>query len=274
MIGVLSIVCGALAAPIAIENGAIRIEVDPELFSVCYVGFPAGRNFVEPLHVDAKTRTRGGAVDPGGLRTGVIPHPGEEAALLRGPGEILEHTDRSIVLLGPQAEALPIRFKKAVRIHERAARAWYTVTLMASAPIDHDVALRNLARVPLGGALRFGSRDATIPLLGAGDPASAFLKQTPEGWCVDVPPQLPAKNVVVGAFVTELIHQNALGTWRRRVEGAPDDVSRYPESVSLVCLLDTASAQYVAAFQGPFARLAPAAPLTMTEVWDFRPSGE
>ena len=125
-----ALVCAFLMMPVAsaqdiitLENGPLRIEIDPAVFNVRFVGFPGGKNFVESHHVEERERGGPGWLDPGGVTTDLIPLEAEDAALRRGPAEIIESSDRHVVLLGTESAELGVRIKKEIRLDQAEAKA-------------------------------------------------------------------------------------------------------------------------------------------------------
>ena len=50
------------AAGRVLENEHVRIEVDPQTFSVRYLGWPGGPNFVSPIYLTPRERMEPGLV--------------------------------------------------------------------------------------------------------------------------------------------------------------------------------------------------------------------
>lgn len=107
--GLLGLAAAVCAAPVSaqeiitLENGPLRIEIDPAVFNVRFVGFPGGKNFVEPHFIEERDRSGSMWLDPGGVTTDLIPMEEEDAALRRGPAEVVEASDRHVVLLGAES---------------------------------------------------------------------------------------------------------------------------------------------------------------------------
>src|SRR5688572_14071968 len=91
----------AMGAPLALDNGKIRVELESRTFSVRFIGFPGGNNFLEPAHLTETELAGTGWLDPGGLFTDVLPVRTEDAMLRRGPAEVVEQRDDYVLLLGP-----------------------------------------------------------------------------------------------------------------------------------------------------------------------------
>ena len=128
------LLCLPSAAPIALDNSAMRVEVDPRLFSVCFVGLPNRSNFVEPTQPTQEEIEGEGWVDPGGLHTDLVPYQGQDAAIRRGPADVVERTATSVVMLGPVSGTLKVRLKKEIELDEHKPRAVFKVSASPSRP--------------------------------------------------------------------------------------------------------------------------------------------
>ncbi len=297
MMAFIIMACMAAADPIVLDNGALRVEVDPQTFSIRFVGVPSEANFVEPLYVPHKDHVGTGWVDPGGITADIEPAVERDAALRRGPAEVIERTDHGIVLLGPVSESLGIRLKKAIEIHPAHPTARYTVTVLSIGP-SRRLAIRNTVRVPLGTTLRVARADGIMqPLeslpdrstnvqtktysgvglrddLGGEAPTGTVVTETPEYWLVAIPPAVRQQQEVWGAHVPKIVHENRYGVWERRIADWPADGHNVPHAATFLCLLDEVSASYGAVLQGATAEVTPAHPVTFTETWTFRKGGQ
>lgn len=258
----------ALAAdPVVLDNGAVRVEVDPQLFSIRFVGFPGGRNFLQAFHVRDALRDSGGLAHPGGLETRLTPHDRPDAALLRGPAEVIEQTQHSVAMLGPVSEALDLRLKKEVWIHPRQAQAWLTVTVLARRDEGRSWALSNVAHLPPSCALRLDRADGTLEVLEGAEDLAAAAALTERYATISIPPVEPLGRIVLGAFASKVAHVTAEGVWVRHIEDAPRSPRLLPDGVSFVALLDSGDGHYTAALRGPLSATAPAQPLVFRERW-------
>lgn len=256
---------------IVLDNGYVRVEIDPSLFVVRYVGPPGGPNFVTPLFVDKALRSEKKWVDAGGLYSDLLHDDHREAALRGGPATVIERRDDYVALLGP-VTAAGVRLKKEIRLARTGARAWYKVTALAVSETPSQVAIRNTVRVPLGTTLRTVAEDDTLGAIAglAGLAALEPVLAAPKPfWRISVPPKAPLDGVVLGAMITEIAHDVPWGTWFRRVAGPLDEEGDFLQDASFLCLLDDGAQRFCSVLQGPLQRLAPSSPVVFEEEWRF-----
>ena len=258
-----------LADPMAIENGGIRIEVDPHLFVVCYVGIPGGENFLEaPVpEEDAKEGSEQTWVSTGGIHTDLIPYPGQDPSLRRGPAEVVEHSKDHIVLLGPFSRESKIRFKKEIRIYPGQAKASFTVTAITTQPTSRRMAIRNTVRVPRESEVWVYKMDGNMRLLAGAESALGSVNESNLYWVLPVPPKTKMEGVVLGAFVPRIVHHNSSGAWTRRIIDAPGQEWNVPYGCTFICLMDDKTETYASALQGEAGGLCMDDSLVLREVW-------
>jgi len=273
MIALITALAAMAAGPIALDNGAIRVEVDPELFAVRFVGGPGGENFVESLYVPSEVRAGKAWADAGGIPTDLVPCEGRDAALRRGPAEVIEHTAHSVVLLGPLSETLYVRLKKTVEIDPREPSARYTVTVIATEPQPQTFAICNTVRVPPETRLRIERADGVLKVLAGAETVEAAAETSPAGWAISVPPAERLEGVVLGAFVPKVTHENDYGAWTREIVSMPADESDVPREATFLCFLDAVSVNYWAVLQGPRVEVRPSSPAVFVERWTVRKRG-
>jgi len=259
--------CAVSAEPIALDNGAIRVEVDPAVFSVRFVGRPGGRNLLDPAYISYAERNGGAWLDPGGLVTDVIPLETQDAALRRGPAEVIDQDADSVVLLGAVSETLGLRLRKEIRLEGAAPRARFTVTLLPTSPTPRTAALRNTARVPLGSVLRGDGEASIIRPFSGTDSTSGLVATAGSGWRIAVPPRTAAREVILGAFVPEAALELRDAVWRRRIAEMPAEESAAPYHSTFLCVLDDTSRVYGAVLQSALVEVSAASPLVFTEEW-------
>ena len=270
---ILSLLLCALSAPIVLDNGAVRVEVEPRVFSVRFVGVPGRRNFLDPLPLTDEALAGSAWLDPGGLHTDVIPYPGPDAALRRGPAEVIEQSGSSVVMLGPVSEALKVRLSKEVRLVGREPLVLFTVSLVAASGEPARYAIRNTARVPLKTTLRVRRADGSISALAGAASIFPCVVKSNRYWLIPVPPTARTKQAILGAFVPEVTHQNDSGLWVRRIVPPPSSPDDVPDGSTFMCVLDDATRSYGAALQGPTTDVTPGSRLTFTEEWTLRRRG-
>jgi len=266
--------CIIAAASLVLDNGAVRVEVDPSLFSVRFIGMPGGTNFLEPLFVNETGRRGKDWLDPGGLVTDLIPCEARDAALRRGPAEVVVHDGQSLVLIGPPSEQMPLRLKKEIRLMGTEARVVFRVTVLSTSPEPLPLALRNTARLPHGVTLHVNKSDATIRSLADTDSIFPAVVKSSRYWLIPVPPAGPVDHVLLGAFVPELACQGNGGTWIRRIENMPADGQTVPQESTFLCILDNETRSYGAALQCARVPVDAGRPLVFTEEWTFEKRGK
>jgi len=263
-------VLGAASAPVVLEDQAIRVEFDVELFTVRYIGAPGEGNWLEPLPVDDKTRESGIWLDPGALVTDVRPDFIGEAALRRGPGEILEKSGSHLIVLGPLAEKAAIRLMKEVRILED-SRVLYKVTLLSEAGEPVKAGLRNTMRLPLRSTVRIPRDAGDLKPLAGTESIHPAIVQSRQYWLMPVPPTATMERVVIGGFSREVsVERRGSGILTRKLVTAPGSPKDVPQGATVLCVLDTATQSYGVALQGEEAEVTPAAPLVLTEIWELQ----
>lgn len=268
----------AVAAPaqeiITLQNGTLRIEIDPALFSIRFLGFPGGKNFVEPHHVEERDRADTAWLDPGGLTTDLIPLEADDPAIRRGPAEVIELSDRHVVLLGAESTALGVRIKKEVRLDNTGPKAYFIVTALSHRAEGPALALRNNARLPVRCTVRVPKAEGKFAPLMDTSQAPWAIVNSKEFHLVPVPPTAPVKGLVLGGFVAEAQVENDSGLWTRRLTLPPTDPARLWNGVTALCVLDDTSRSYGLALQGAQANLTAASPVQLTEEWTFKRRGK
>jgi hypothetical protein len=263
----------AQADLLVLDNGAMRVELDARLFSVRYVGLSEGKNFVEPLAVAKEVRHGTEWADPGGLHTDVLPFDDKEAALRRGPADIVEHTDHSVRLVGPPSPKYGIRTEKEIRLHANKPRALYSVIVRAVSEESGEWAVRNTVRVPLRSTLRVDRADGTIAALAGTESILPAVVKSSNYWLIPVPPAGRMKGVALGAFVPRVRLQNESGVWTRRLVTMPGTAKQTPQQSTFVCVLDNETRSYGAMLQSETAKVSPLAPLVFREEWTIEKRG-
>ena len=135
---------------VVLKSPVLRLEVDPQTFSLRYVGLPGGYNFVQPNYLDDIDRLEATWLDAGGLYAGIGLSTDEDAALRRGPAVEVEQGESFVALLGPWSEKHGLRFKKEVHLDNRSGSATYTLTLYAKRHTPKNIAIETLCQIPPG----------------------------------------------------------------------------------------------------------------------------
>jgi len=272
MLGAALIALGlmATAPPVILETHTLRVEFDVELFTVRYVGAPGAPNWLEPLPIDDSQRESGVWLDPGALVTDVRPDFIGDAALRRGPGEVLEKSSTHLIVLGPLAEDAPLRLMKELRILPEDNRMLYKVTLLSEGAEPIRAGLRNTMRLPQRSTVRIPRDVGELTVLSGADSIYPAVVKSREHWLVPIPPTATMSRVVIGGFSREAaIERRGEGVLHRKLVTAPASPKDAPHGVTVLCVLDTPSQSYGVAIQGAEAEVSPAAPLVLTEVWEL-----
>lgn len=185
---------------IVLDNGAMRVEVDTLVFSIRFVGFPGGANFVEPQFLADAARDGSAWLDPGGLTTDLVPMEAHDAALRRGPAEVLVQEPTRVVLLGAESPELGLRLKKEIRLDPSEARAYYIVTALSSRADGPMVAIRNTARLPLRTTVRIPRKGTTFAPNPATEKSPWALVKSVDFWLVPIPPTSKVEALVLGGM--------------------------------------------------------------------------
>ena len=262
-----------LGAPgvLALDNGAIRIEVDPDLFAVRFIGRPGGENFLDPIYVRDSVRISEGLVDSGGLTSAVEPAGLQSAALSRGPARVIDSGPYHLVLIGPVSEESGLRIRKELRIDPVEPKAWFIVTVLSLKKEAVELSVVNSARLPMGTAVSIpGSEGAsfhaledgigTLPVDGAGG-GSAIIPLSPRVARLIGRWGGPAGGVVI---------ENATGIWIRKIEGALAEAPAYVDKASLVLSIDDEAMRYSVDLRSARADVDSATPLILREAWELK----
>ncbi|HRI87820.1 MAG TPA: hypothetical protein PK869_06135 [Candidatus Hydrogenedentes bacterium] len=256
-----------------LDNGSIRIEVEPRLFSIRYIGLSTGENFVAQLSVDPAVADGTEWADAGGLQTDILPYSAKDAAIRRGPAEIVEQSEHYIAMLGPPSEATGTRLKKEILLHENSTRARFRVTAQRVGKENTRIALRNTARLPQRCTMRIERTDGELNVLKGTDSVFPAVVKSRRFWLVPVPPTSEMRGVILGAMLPRVTVALDHGTWTRRIVEVTTDPASVPNGSTLLCLLDDPSKSYAAAMQGAFAELKEGDLLTLEEEWEFERRG-
>lgn len=268
----LCVVC-APAETIALENAQLRIEIDPHLFAIRNVGFPGEPGFMDSLAVSQEVREGVGWADAGGLHTDLLPYAAKDAAIRRGPAQVLELREDYVAMLGPPSEKTGIRLKKEVQLVGREARARFRVTAIRVAGETKAVALRNTVRIPVRSTLRIPKEGVSVEALAGLKTIAPAVVKSRKYWIIPIPPTAELNGVILGAFTGEVVLLNQSGSWTRRLVSMPPAPDATPNACSFLCLLDDETRTYGAALQGETRELKTDELLVLEEEWVFERRG-
>lgn len=254
--------------PVALENDAVRVEVDPQLMSVRYFGPPDGPNLVEPLHVEPRDRRLGDWLDAGGVTWDVAGAPAHDATLRRGPAEVLVHTATRVVLLSPPDPQSQFRIKLEFRLDTGKPE----VAMAATLSTDDDtssipVSLRCAFRVRQGSLVgSYDARTATVfpldqPKGNRGLPVTQWDGVLFDAGAAD------ARPLVATAFGPSAVIDRAGYKLIREVEGGTAPPTDYARASNLHAVSDPRTHTYGLVMESPRAQVAVTSPLVYRESW-------
>jgi hypothetical protein len=268
--GLLSATVGA---PLALDNGKIRIELEPRTFSVRFIGLPGGNNFLEPAHLTQTELAGTGWLDPGGLFTDVLPVRTEDAVLRRGPAEVVEQRDDYVLLLGPEHPESRWRVKKEIQLARDAAELTYKVTVLSSLKEERDVRIRTTARLDWSGALVVPVAPGRMSLVrGSFEDVSDLLELPEETYTVPLRSRQLRTRAVLSSASPDVTMTMDFGVWKRRLEirsALPDPDAE--NRIRMLALLDDPSHTYEAALEGAQSGTNVGSPLVVVEHWSVSP---
>lgn len=263
----------ALGAPLALDNGKIRVELESRTFSVRFIGLPGGNNFLEPAHLTATQLAGTGWLDPGGLVTDVLPVRTEDAMLRRGPAEVVEQRDDYLLLLGPEHPESHWRVKKEVQLARDSAELTYKVTVLSSLKEERDIRVRTTARLDWSGALVIPVEPGRMSLVrGAFEDVSDLLEFPEEIYTVPLRSRKLRTRAVLSSASPEVTMTTDFGVWKRRLEirsALPDPEAE--NRIRMLALLDDPSHTYEAALEGAQSGTNVGSPLVVVEHWSVSP---
>lgn len=261
----------ASSGPVALDNGKIRIELEPRTFSVQFIGVPGGDNFLEPIHLTATELDGAGWLEPGGLTTDVLPARREDAVLRRGPAEVVEQRDDYVLLLGPEQPELHWRVKKEVQLARDTPELTYKVTVLSSLKGERDVRIRNMARMAWRGSLKVPAAAGPVGLLRGAFPGfDDLLKESDTTFTIPLLPPADRVRAVLTSPSAEVMHETPSGSWTRRIEiysALPEEGAT--NQIRMMALLDDASHSYQSALEGGQSGVNVGAPLVVIEHWSL-----
>ena len=258
-----SLLLGAAPAPVVLENAAVRIEVDPQLLAVRYLGAPDGPNLVESLHVENRQRRQPEGVDTGGV-TWQVTEGG--APLSFGPADVVAHSEQRIVLLTSRNEESHLRLKVEFVLEGESPEVAMRATVTTDEPGSTlPVALRCAFRVRPGALA--GSFVAQAPVLyaldkqGPGTPVNQWDGILFDAGAIGSQPLLVSS---MGSSVS--MERSGYRVMRVLPEGAAPSAS-YANAKNLHGVSDPRSQTYGIIMESPKAQVGPTSPLVYREVW-------
>ena len=262
---------GALlpGAPVVLENPQIRIELEPRTFSLRYLGFPGGKNFLESVYLSESQLATGGWLEPGGITSDLAPLSRENVGLRRGPATVVEQRDDYLLLLGPVQPGSGWQFKKEYQLASGAAALTYKLTVLSPRIEERAVGVRVTAQLPWAGSLVIPRAFGNLGLLrGASAGLAEIMAQPGDAYVIPVAAHANWNRVVVEAPSPEVLYRTSFGLWARRMEirsatADPDPGTRY----RLLALIDDDTHTYQVALEAAQSGVNVGAPMVVVEHW-------
>jgi hypothetical protein len=267
----------ASVSGLALDNGAIRIEVDPQTYSVRFLGHPGGANFIDPVHLTERQRNGKGLVVPGGVMTDVLPVSEGEAMLRRGPATVIEHTSDYLLLLGPESPSTGLRVKKEYLLDQNSAGLEYRLSVLSSLKEQRAVTIRATAQLPWGGVLKLPKTESgdLVLIRGSYPGISALLSRQDSLYSVSLEEEPGRENAVLRLkdFLGVIESARKYGTWTRSatVSSAGEEDPSLPVAMALI---DDYSRTCQVALEVSQAGVNVGAPLVYVERWALTMPGE
>ena len=256
-----------------LENEAIRIEVDPQTFSVRFLGWPGGANFVDTVYLTERERNLPGLIMPGGIMTDVLPVGEKNAILRRGPATVVEEREDYVLLLGPENPVNGLQVKKEYMLHRGESRLTYKLSVLSSTRRQRALSVRVTAQVPWESVLEVPKNEMEPVRLvcGAYPGFSAMLEQTDSPYRISLAARSGREGAVLRMPVAQLNVVTPFGVWSRAARlysaGEGDDTP-----VELFALIDDRSAMCQVALEGRQEGVNVGAPLVLVESWVLKRS--
>lgn len=281
--GVMSllIICAALpgiltsdaGAPVILDNGRVRLEVDPQLFGVRFAGMSGGPNFLDTAYIgDAPRPDRPGS-EVGGYVVDVLPAAGEPGTRRHEPAEIVEHDAHYVLLLGPEDPESQWRVKKEFFLERDSATVRCRTALLTSRKAERRGGLRLTAQVARTGTVMLPRAGGEIGLYWGAFPGLAELRDGKEDWVrIPVTGRGRDARAVLVAPVTAMVMEAPFGRWTRRLESPEAGGGQEGRGRMFVVVDDPAHVCQVT-LEVTGTGINAGAPLVVEELWTFE-SGE
>ena len=269
MLSALMVLMSAFASHdiIALDNGAIRVEIDPRWFNIRFVGVPGGENFLDPVFRGERPERDSTADRRDGLTTAIYPFL-DDPVSKEARAEVADVGPHHAVLVGPLSTATGLRIKKEIRLGDTEPRAVFIVTVLSERQEPVEIAVHNIARVPMGTTLR--PAVGIDPLQVIESPAPLLLDLNGLKSAAVPLAEVPGR-VVLGALTESLFHVRGDLTWSRQSMTNYQQESKYIDNRNVVLTLDQTSYSYTANLVSSTAKVSAASPLVSRESWEIIP---
>ncbi|MBX3178050.1 MAG: hypothetical protein KF886_11855 [Candidatus Hydrogenedentes bacterium] len=266
LLGILSSDPGA---PVILDNGRVRLEVDPRVFGVRFAGFSGGPNFLDTVFPGEPQRPGAPGIDIGGFVADVLPRAGDPGPRRHAPAEIVEHDARYVLLLGPEDPETHWRVKKEFFLERDSATVRCRTALLTSRKVERSGGLRLTAQVARTGTVMLPRTEGEIGLYWGTFPGLAELRRGPEDWArIPVSGRGRDARAVLVAPVTAMVMEAPFGRWTRRLEspeagGGPGGRGR------MFIVVDDRSHVCQVTLEVTGSGINAGAPLVVEEIWTF-----
>lgn len=269
----LALFTAAVTAPgelVVLENSFMRLELDPQTFSVRFAGTPGGKNFLEPVHLTESEVAGSGWVEPGGYTVDVLPESDNSALLRRGPATVEARESGYVLLLGPEDPVSQWRVKKEFYLDRDAPDVRVKITLLSSQKEERRAGIRLTAQVVRDGTLEYPHESGAPGLLAGDFPnLSAIRDQAGSAYMISIP-GAGRQRALLSARANAVTVVTSYGRWTRTLEllsaGETGEEAGNPR---LLALLDDDTHICQVAMELCQSGVNVGAPLVAVERWTF-----
>jgi len=261
--------------PVVLESPHVRIELESRTFSVRFVGFPGGKNFLDLIHLTASAIASPGWLEPGGITTDLIPDSENSALLRRGPAELVVFEEHYVLLLGPEDPDHHWRIKKEYFLAVDRSEVRYKLTVMSTLKEERKVGVRITAQLPREGGLLIPKAAGALGLLRGDFPRfNELIGSVADAYTINLAVGPKRQRAVLASPATSLVYETPFGRWERQIEIRSSLESPSENAMPrLLVLLDDDSHVYQAGLEVTQSGVNVGAPLVVQERWRFTPPG-
>ncbi len=261
---------GCLAAdPMVLENGRVRLEVDPALATVVYAGIPGKMNWIGLPEAPMGTPPDGQKPALAGFVSELVAQNGQDMGFQPGPVEIVSKTPLQAVFLGPVSAKFPVRLKTDIQLAETGGKVTYSLTAVATDTVPGLFALRNTVRLPQNTTIRINTGDGMFRPLSGSKTIFPVVSKSFGYWLLTVPTTGLYKDLVLGAHVTQVSLHNSANIWTRFPRETFDGARTYLDDSNLICRINDETREYRVTLQSPLGEIRAEAPLAFQEEWSI-----
>ena len=267
----MSLVAPCFAEGVVLENRAIRIEIDPQTFSLRYVGRPGGPNFLDPVYLTERQRNEGGWIAPGGFISDVLPVSARDPAMRRGPATVIEQRSDYVLLMGPLSLRNQLQVKKEYILPRDGDVLTYKLSILSPMKTPHDVSVRITAQLRWSGQISFPKPVHGPPRLvhGRYPEWNGIMGQADKFYAIPLAERSGRDRAVLRSRINQVSITDGNVIWTRSasVTSAGEAESR---AVDFFALIDDQSNICQIAFEARQSGVNVGAPLVYVETWTLR----